>query len=68
MSSRTVVQNVSHNKCKLHPELALDRIRMKCWVEHKTLVLMACVREYLFDVKASIFQIHITVMICNIHT
>lgn len=47
MSSRTVVQNVSHNKCKLRPVLALDSISMKCWVEHKTLVLMACVREYM---------------------
>lgn len=41
---------------------------MNCWLEHKALVLMAFVKEYLFDVKANVFQIYITAIICNIHT
>lgn len=46
MGSRTVVQNVSHNKCKLHPVFALHSLCMKCRVGHQTVVLTACGKKY----------------------
>lgn len=40
---------------------------MECWHRYKTLVLIASVTEYLFDVKVSLFQNNIKVVTCKIY-
>lgn len=38
---------------------------MECWHRYKTLVLIASVMDYLFDVKVNLFQNNIKVVTCN---
>lgn len=40
---------------------------MECWHRYKTLVLIASVTKYLFDVKVSLFQNNIQVVTCKIY-